>query len=123
MAYSNYDVTKAKNKIRGDIGEIDAVEFLKKKKFKILQTNFKTKFGEIDIIALDGKTIVFVEVKRRSTLVFGRPIEAVDFRKQKKIKRVAEFYLMLKHKSESDVRFDVMEILDREINYVENAFM
>ncbi len=123
MAYLNYDVAKAKNKIKGDIGEIDAVEFLEKKKFKILQTNFKTKFGEIDIIALDGKTIVFVEVKRRSTLAFGRPIEAVDYRKQQKIRKVAEFYLMIKHKSDSDVRFDVMEILDREITYVENAFM
>lgn len=122
MAYSNYDARKAQNKIKGDIGEIDAVEFLKKKKFKILQTNYKTKFGEIDIVALDGKTIVFVEVKRRSTLAFGRPIEAVDWRKQAKIKKVAEFYLMIKHKSEADVRFDVMEILDREINYVENAF-
>lgn len=123
MAYSNYDITKAKNKIKGDIGEIDALEFLKKRKFKILQTNFKTKFGEIDIIALDGKTIVFVEVKRRSTLAFGRPIEAVDFRKQQKIRKVAEFYLMIKHKSDTDVRFDVMEILDKEITYVENAFM
>ena len=122
MAGLNYDITKAKNKIKGDIGEIGAIDFLKKKKFKIIQTNYKTKFGEIDIIAQDGKVIVFIEVKRRSTLAFGRPIEAVDWRKQQKIRKVAEFYLMLKNQSYSDVRFDVMEIIDTQINYVENAF-
>ena len=123
MAYSNYDLTKVRNKIKGDIGEIGAVEFLKKKKFKIIQTNFKTKFGEIDIVAQDGDYLVFIEVKRRLTLAFGRPIEAVDWRKQQKIKKTAEYYLMVKHKTECNVRFDVMEIIDNQINYVENAFM
>lgn len=116
------DLRKVENKIKGDIGEFDAVEFLKNKGYKILQTNYKTKFGEIDIIAQDGKVIVFVEVKRRSTLAFGRPIEAVDARKQQKIRKVAEFYLMIKHKSENDARFDVIEVLDTEINHEINAF-
>ncbi len=116
------DVRKVENKIKGNIGEFDAVEFLKDKGYRILQTNYKTKFGEIDIIAQDGNVIVFVEVKLRSTLAYGRPIEAVDARKQRKIRKVAEFYLMVKHKSESDVRFDVIEVLDNEVNHEINAF-
>ena len=116
------ELSKMRNKIEGDGGEIRAVKFLEDKKYKILQTNFKTKFGEIDIIAFKDGVIVFVEVKERSTLAFGRPIEAVDYRKQQKIRRVAEYYLMIKHKTEADCRFDVVEILGDDINHVENAF-
>ncbi len=116
------DNTKVRNKISGSVGEVLSVNFLKNKKYKILETNFKTKFGEIDIIALDGKVIVFIEVKERNTLAFGRPIEAVDFKKQQKIRRVAEFYLMLKNKTYADCRFDVIEIIGDEINHEVNAF-
>lgn len=122
MDFYQKDVSKVKNKIRGDIGEIDAVDFLKNKGYSILETNFSTKFGEIDIIAKDKDVIVFVEVKQRETLAYGRPIEAVNYRKQNKIRRVAEFYLMLKHKSLCDVRFDVIEILGDKINHEINAF-
>ncbi len=116
------DGSKVLNKINGDVGEILAVNFLKKKNYKILETNFKTKFGEIDIVALDNKVVVFVEVKRRKTLAYGRPIEAVDFRKQQTIRRVAEFYLMLKKMPLCDCRFDVIEILGEDINHEINAF-
>ena len=111
-----------KNKIEGTGGEILAVNFLKKKKYKILETNFSNHVGEIDIIAEKDGVIVFVEVKRRQTLQYGRPIEAVDTRKQNKIRKVAEIYLMLKNKTLADVRFDVIEILGDEINLIENAF-
>ena len=111
-----------KNKIEGTGGEILAVNFLKKKKYKILETNFSNHVGEIDIIAEKDGVIVFVEVKRRQTLQYGRPIEAVDTRKQNKIRKVAEIYLMLKNKTLADVTFDVIEILGDEINHVENAF-
>ncbi len=116
------DLKKVENKVKGTAGEISAVNFLKKKGYKILDVNYKTKFGEIDIIAQDGKIIVFVEVKKRETLAYGRPIEAVNFRKQQKIKRVAEFYLMVKRQTYADCRFDVIEILGDMINHVENAF-
>ena len=116
------DLSKMRNKIEGDISETSAVNFLERKGYKILQTNYKTKFGEIDIIAKDKDCFVFVEVKKRSTLAFGRPIEAVDFKKQQKIRKTAEFWLMLKHKSQSDCRFDVIEILADEINHEINAF-
>ena len=116
------DYSKVKNKIEGDKGEIEVVNFLKVSGYKILQTNFKLKFGEIDIIAMDRGVIVFIEVKRRSTLAYGRPIEAVDWRKQQKIRKVAETFLMLKNKNDADCRFDVIEVLDGKINHVKNAF-
>ncbi len=116
------DLRKVKNMIEGTAGEINAVNFLREKGYKILQTNYKTKFGEIDIIAQQKNVIVFVEVKKRETLAYGRPIEAVNFRKQQKIRRVAEFFLMVKHKTFSDCRFDVIEILGDQINHIENAF-
>lgn len=116
------DLNKVQNKIKGDIGELSAVNFLEEKGYKIIQTNFKTKFGEIDIIAKDKDFLIFVEVKKRETLAFGRPIEAVDERKQFQIRRVAEFYLMIKKIPYADCRFDVIEIVGNQINHVENAF-
>ena len=66
---------------------------------------------------------MFIEVKNRSTYRFGRPIEAVDFRKQSKIKKVAEIYLMIKNKYYNDVRFDVVEVSNDNLEHIENAFM
>ncbi len=117
------DYTKIKNNIEGKKGEIKAVLFLKKHGYKILETNFKNKIGEIDIIAEKDGVIVFIEVKNRSTYRFGRPIEAVDFRKQSKIKKVAEIYLMIKNKYYNDVRFDVVEVSNDNLEHIENAFM
>lgn len=117
------DYTKIKNNIEGKKGEKKAVLFLKKHGYKILETNFKNKIGEIDIIAEKDGVIVFIEVKNRSTYRFGRPIEAVDFRKQNKIKKVAEIYLMIKNKYYNDVRFDVVEVSNDNLEHIENAFM
>ncbi|MBE7075821.1 MAG: YraN family protein [Clostridiales bacterium] len=115
-------MTKVLNKIKGDCGEILAQKFLRKLKYKIIETNYKNKFGEIDIIAQKDGKIVFVEVKSRETSAFGRPIEAVDLNKQNKIKKVAEFYLILHNQYYQEVRFDVVELLDGEITLTENAF-
>lgn len=110
------------NKKEGAIGEFDAKSYLEKKKYKILQTNYKNKIGEIDLIAKDGEYIVFVEVKNRSSLAFGRPAEAVDERKQYKIRRVAQGYLHEKHLYDVPCRFDVIEVLGEEINHIKDAF-
>lgn len=110
------------NKITGDIGEIKAQNFLKKKKYKLLETNYSCALGEIDIIALQKDVIVFVEVKTRTSEDFGRPCEAVTPYKQNKIRSVASYYLMLKGWTERNARFDVIEVLDDEINHIENAF-
>ncbi len=116
------DNSKVRNKISGDIGEISVQNYLKKKGYKILETNYKNYFGEIDIVASLKNVIVFVEVKARKNANFGRPVEAVNAYKQNKIRTVAEIYLQRKNKFFNDVRFDVIEVLDDNINHIENAF-
>lgn len=110
------------NKILGAQGEKQAVNYIKRMGYKILATNFTTKIGEIDIIAQDNNYIVFVEVKSRSSLKYGRPSEAVNFHKQSKIKQVALLYLQKNNKMNNFFRFDVLEIFDNEVNYIINAF-
>lgn len=110
------------NKITGDKGEILAQNYLKKKKYRILERNYHSNTGEIDIIAQDKKQIVFVEVKTRESNMFGNPSEAVDERKQFKIRMVAEAYLKENYLFDYPCRFDVVEVLDGYINHIENAF-
>ena len=113
---------KELNRVIGNSGESQALSYLTKKKYKILFTNYKNKIGEIDIIAKDKNYIVFVEVKKRETLAFGRPSEAVDQRKQQKIRLVAQGFLKQYKLFDNDCRFDVVEIIGEEINHIENAF-
>ena len=113
------------NPVVAVLGENLALNFLKKNKCKILHTNYKNKLGEIDIICLDKKTkeTVFVEVKSRSSLEFGLPSEAVDERKQFKIKKTASLYMLENKIFEDKIRFDVVEILNNEVlNYIKHAF-
>ncbi|HET6514885.1 MAG TPA: YraN family protein [Thermodesulfovibrionales bacterium] len=93
----------------GSKGEDLAVAYLKKKGYRILSRNFKAPVGEIDIIAEDGNTVVFAEVKTRRDTTFGRPFEAVDFRKREKMRKVALCYLKYSGK-EMPSRFDVLSI-------------
>ncbi len=112
------------NKVKGNSGEQFAAGYLKKKGYKILERNYKNSIGEIDIIARQKKTIVFVEVKTRSSLQFGNPSEAVNFHKQHKIRQVAQCYIIQKHLEDSDYRFDVIEVIleDDDINHIEDCF-
>lgn len=112
------------NKILGDKGENLAYDYLKKQGLKILERNYKNKIGEIDIICYNKQDdeICFVEVKTRSSKEFGLPCEAVNFRKQHKIRKVAELYLIIHKKLNSKVRFDVLEVLNNEITYIKYAF-
>ena len=103
-------------------GEYLAKQFLIKQKYKILHTNFKTNIGEIDIVAKDKKTIVFVEVKAKSTLSFGYPREMVTQSKQQKILMVAQQYQKRYDLFDAPCRFDVIEILDEKITHIKNAF-
>lgn len=105
--------------------EIIACNFLKKKGYEVLQTNYKNKIGEIDIICRDKEYIVFVEVKGRHSRLFGDPLEAVNLQKQFKIRQVATGYLLKEKKMNSSVRFDVISVLgdeDYEIRHIINAF-
>lgn len=113
------------NNIFGKANEIIAKNYLKKKKYKILLCNYKNKIGEIDIIAKQKDYIVFVEVKARTSGAFGNPVEAVDERKQEKIRRVASLYLLQTKQTNANCRFDVISILgneDAEITHIEDAF-
>ncbi len=99
---------KEKNEI-GKAGEEIALDFFKNKGYRIMEKNYKTVFGEIDIIAKDKDTIVFIEVKTRTDISFGYPFEAVNPKKRKKIKNVALSY-MKRFKKELPSRFDVLSI-------------
>lgn len=109
-------------KFLGRAGEIKATEFLKKKGYKILKTNFKTHIGEIDVIARDKETVVFIEVKTRINDDFGVPSEAVNLKKQEKYYKVATEYLVKEKLTDKPCRFDVVEIQNGEINHIFNAF-
>lgn len=113
---------KEKNLVYGIGGEVSACQYLKDKKYQIKSVNYRTKLGEIDIIAKKDDTTVFIEVKQRQTLAFGRPSEAVDYRKQQKIRKMASLYMLRYKLHNSPVRFDVIEILDDKINHIEGAF-
>ena len=94
-------------RVIGEQGEDLAVKALKECGYKILERNFRCRFGEIDIIARDEETTVFIEVKARNNNKFGLAEEAVDYRKQQKIRQVAEFYLLINDNPARDCRFDV----------------
>jgi putative endonuclease len=106
----------------GRAGELKSAEYLKKKGYRILKTNYKTVFGEIDIIAQDQEYLVFIEVKTRSNDEYGAPSEAVNLKKQEKYYKVASLYLQKEKKIQSPCRFDVIEIEDGKINHILNAF-
>lgn len=109
----------------GKRSEIIAADYLKKKGYKILETNYKNKVGEIDIIAKDKDYIVFVEVKARLSQKFGHPFDAIDERKQQKIHAVASLYLVKNHKYGTNCRFDAISILgleNPEITHIVDAF-
>ncbi len=100
----------------GRLGEEKAIEFLKKNGYKILERNYKTKIGEIDIIATKNKKIIFIEVKTRSSVNFGRPEEAVGKKKLKKIENVAQIYLQSK-KINLPYSFEILSILKEGENF------
>lgn len=106
----------------GRKGESLACKYLKKHRYQILKRNYKTPFGETDILAKspDGY-ICFVEVKARETDAFGLPTEAVDREKQRRYRQMAKFYCMTVGQ-EVAIRFDVASVLGGELEYFENAF-
>ena len=110
----------------GKKGEELAITQLKTLKYKILERNYKCPLGEIDIIARDKNTLVFIEVKTRATRDFGGPAAAVDLRKQRQLSRVALTYLNEKKLFDIPARFDVVAVefipLSPRIEVIRNAF-
>lgn len=97
-------------RIKGRLGEDEAVRFLKKKGYRIIERNFTTRFGEVDLIAEDRGTIVFVEVKARASDAFGAPGESVGIRKQERIIRASREYILAEGFDDRPMRFDVVGI-------------
>jgi len=115
-----------KQQIFGKKSETEAVKHLRKLGYKIIEQNFKTKIGEIDIIARDKDALVFVEVKARNSFKFGNPKLAVTSKKQRKISMVALQYLKSIKKSNVKARFDVVAVIKDKNKYnveiIKNAF-
>lgn len=112
----------------GILGELEAAKYLRKKGYEILSANYRTRMGEIDIIAQQGPYIVFVEVKARSQGAIDTPGASVTPRKQRRVTLAALSYLS-SYGMELQPRFDVVEVFLSEgrrgaprINHIENAF-
>ena len=118
-----------RNNIAGAWGESTAAAYLKKKKFKVVATNYRCRYGEIDLIVSNRQYLVFVEVKLRKNARFAQALEYVDRRKQDRLRITASMYLA-ENPTKLQPRFDVIEIyapdgLDTkspQITRIENAF-
>lgn len=120
---------KDKRKELGKLGEDAAEAFLSNLEYRILERNWRCRTGELDIIAEQAGTLVFIEVRtRRTTGRFGLAKESVDIRKQLKVKETAQFYMHRFQKYENSVRFDVIAVeisLDGvapQIEHIQGAF-
>jgi len=118
-----------RNNLCGAWGEALAAQYLQKKRYKVVATNYRSRFGEIDLIVQNRKYLVFVEVKLRKSDKFAEAREFVDHRKQDRVRTTAEIYLS-EFPTQLQPRFDVIEIyapqgtatLCPEIHHLEDAF-
>lgn len=94
----------------GKYGEDLASDYLKKSGYKIIERNFRIRGGEIDIIALDGKTLAYVEVKTRSSHQFGLPEESINYHKLKFMERASKFYRLQRKNLPELERIDVVSV-------------
>lgn len=110
----------------GKEGERVAERYLRKKGYTLVERNYRCPLGELDLIVLDRRVIVFVEVKTRTGHGFGTPLEAVEFRKQRKMIQAAQFFLAEKKLQQRDARFDVVGVSwpggEPVVEHIENAF-
>ena len=93
------------------MGEAEAARFLEEKGYRILERNYRCPLGEVDVVALEGDTLVFIEVKSRTSLALGYPQEGVTEGKQRKLTRLAHYYLKEKGLKDLQCRFDVAAVL------------
>lgn len=109
----------------GKLGEDIATNYLKQKGYKILDRNFECRQGEIDIIAIDKKEIVFIEVKTRTSNKYGTPSEAVNKIKQKHMLQTIKYYLYIRNLSDEFIRIDVIEVYVKDnvykVNHIKQA--
>ncbi len=114
------------NKATGKQGEDIAVSYLRSLKYRVLETNYRCPCGEIDIVALDGNTLVFIEVKTRRTASYGPPQVSVTPFKQRQISKAALNYLASRRLHDVSARFDVIGVVLRTgrplLDHIRNAF-
>jgi putative endonuclease len=108
--------------LRGRKGERIACRFLLKQGFDILARRYRSRSGELDIIAYEGDTLVFIEVKTRSSAEFGEPWEFVDWQKQQLLRRTAEDFIADHDLGQYAYRFDIISVLGTEAILFKNAF-
>ncbi|MDA8234081.1 MAG: YraN family protein [Clostridia bacterium] len=115
--------------ILGFQGEEAACKYLLQHGYEIVTRNYRCKLGEMDVVARDGDTLVFVEVRTRGTNSFGIAEESVDWRKQQRLRKIAQYYLVSEHKKEVDCRFDVVTVnfggavnITEQIKHYQGAF-
>jgi len=115
----------------GMLGEEAAVKALEKQGYKIIERNYRTKMGEIDIIAKDSEYTCFVEVRLRKTNDFGTPADTIDERKQQKIIKTAQMYAVKNDIYDMPMRFDAVlinakvqngKLVDKKVEIIKNAF-
>lgn len=111
----------------GARGEALAWNFLRKQGYSILEKNYRTRFGEIDVIAQRQGVLIFLEIKTRRDTRFGLPAEAVDWKKRQKLIRVAEAYLQAKRLENRPARFDILSVVwngtgEPQFSLLEDAF-
>ncbi|SMC88125.1 putative endonuclease [Desulfocicer vacuolatum DSM 3385] len=115
-----------KRQLFGQQAEIEAADFLCSRGYTILEQNYATRFGEIDIIASHGDTLVFIEVKARRNTRYGLPREAVNIAKQQKIIGTATHYLKQHRLHDTRIRFDVVAMMEKNghasFELIPNAF-
>ena len=107
----------------GNEGETIACKYLEKINYRIIERNFRCKFGEIDIVAIENGEFVFIEVKTRHNQLFGRPALAVNKKKQKHIISASKYYLTINKISLINIRYEVIEIIKKDkyyLNHIHN---
>ncbi len=111
-------------KEKGDLGEEIAKKYLVNIGASILETNYKLKFGEVDIIAKIDDEIVIVEVKSRTNINYGYPCESVNKKKMMKIIKVANYYVVKNSLENKNIRFDIIEVYlkGKKVNHIVDAF-
>ncbi len=107
---------------RGQRGEDRAARALARRGYRIVERNYRCRLGEIDIVARDGETLVFVEVRSRADGRHGSGLDAVSPRKQRQVARVAEQYLVARRPQFDSCRFDVVGITGDDVVIVRDAF-
>jgi len=119
-------MTMFRKKLGGQ-GEKHALEYRQKKGYRLIAQNYYNYIGEIDLIMRDKKTIVFIEVKTKTELEFGNPLEMIDTRKQKKLLECIKVYVQKNNLFDEEVRIDAVSVVvdiwgnKLKIEHIENA--